>query len=742
MKHQIRALKPGRKWEDGFLMGNGRLGATIPGKINEETIFINEETLWYGKEPERTNAAAKSQIENIRQLLFDGKLDEAAFLAKMSMTGTPKYNNPYQPAGDLRLCFQGIHGKTDAYERVLDIDHAVTTVSYRFGEACYERTIFVSLEYQVVAIRQISSGRTMTMCANMNRKPMEENTGALDEKTVGNWGTNGHEGMKYFTGVRMWADTGAKVMGDFVYAKDANEIWIFVASQTSFGGNDCFRESCLEQLDRAEAAGFDRIYQKHLQDYKSLYDRMSLSLEAPEHESEKQPATAEMMAALRNGDETYLLALQENMFAFARYLMISSSYQCKLPSNLQGLWNGSYEPPWQSQYTININTEMNYWFVEKAGLSECHLPLFALLERMSEKGKQTAKDMYGCRGFVAHHNTNVWAVTDPEGIFAASPFWNMGAAWLCLHLYEYYLYTQDQVFLKEKALPLMREAIRFFEDYLYRTEEGLWLTGPSVSPENSYRLPNGEEGALCMAPTMDSMILRQLCRDYLESISILNEAGDEPEKVEEILAHLPQTKLTKDGRIREWYLDYEEVEPGHRHISHLFGLHPGHEITKETPETFAAAAKTVDARLAAGGGHTGWSKAWVCCFYARLCSGEKAGQHMKEMLQRSILDNLLDVHPPFQIDGNFGLAEAMLECLVQSHTSVVELLPALPPQWKNGSLKQVRLRGGIIADIVWKDGKMVQAGFVSEKEQTITVRYQGYEQVLELMTGTCRFIEF
>ncbi len=720
-------------------MGNGRLGATIPGKIDEETIFINEETLWYGKEQGRTNASAKDQIEKIRELLFEGKLDEAAFLAKMSMTGTPKYNNPYQPAGDLRLCFQGIHGKPDTYERVLDIDHALTTVSYRFGEACYERTIFVSLEYQVVAIRQTSTGKAMTMCANMNRKPMEENTGALDEKTVGNWGTNGHEGMKYFTGVRMWADTGVHVMGDFVYAKDANEIWIFVASQTNFGGNDRFRENCLEQLTRAEKAGFETIYQRHLQDYKKLYERMSLTLTK---QNEELPATAEMMAALRAGDETYLLSLQETMFAFARYLIISSSYQCQVPSNLQGLWNGSYEPPWQSQYTININTEMNYWFVEKAGLSECHLPLFALLERMAEKGQKTAKEMYGCRGFVAHHNTNVWAVTDPEGIFAASPFWNMGAAWLCLHLYEHYLYTQDQKFLRERALPLMREAIRFFEDYLYRTQDGLWLSGPSVSPENSYRLPNGAQGALCMAPTMDSMILRQLCNNYLEGLAILGDKGDEPEKVKEILVHLPETKLTKDGRICEWYLDYEEAEPGHRHISHLFGLHPGNEITKETPKTFAAAEKTVNARLAAGGGHTGWSKAWICCFYARLCNGEKAGQHMKEMLQRSILDNLLDVHPPFQIDGNFGLAEAMLECLVQSHTSVIELLPALPPQWKNGSLKQVRLRGGILADFDWEDGKLLQASFLSEKEQTITVRYHEEEQVLRLPVGICKWIKF
>jgi len=733
MKHVIRAAKPGRKWEDGFPMGNGRLGMMIPGKIDEETIFINEETLWYGKEQARTNAAASGQIDKIRRLLLDGKLDEAAFLAKMSMTGTPKYNNPYQPAGDLRLCFQGIHGKPDFYERILDIDRAVTTVTYRFDDTEYERTMFVSMEYQVAAIRLISKGKAMTMCANMNRKPMEENTGALNEKTVGNWGTNGHQGMQYFTGVRMWADTKAKVMGDFVYAKDANEIWIFVASQTDFGGNNGFRESCMEQLDRAEAAGFDEILRKHLLDYKRLYDNMSLTISEDSECSQKM--TADMMAALKNGDETDLLYLQETMFAFARYLMISSSYQCQMPSNLQGLWNGSYEPPWQSQYTININTQMNYWFVEKSGLSECHLPLFALLERMAEKGKKTAKDMYGCRGFVAHHNTNVWAVTDPEGIFAASPFWNMGGAWLSLHMYEHFLYTQDRTFLKERALPVMREAIRFFEDYLYRAEEGLWLTGPSVSPENSYRLPNGEQGALCMAPTMDSMILRQLCQEYLEGIAILGESGDEADKVAELLSHLPQTKLTKDGRICEWYLDYEEVEPGHRHISHLFGLHPGHEITKETPELFEAAAKTVDARLASGGGHTGWSKAWVCCFYARLGNGEKTGQHMREMLQRSILDNLLDVHPPFQIDGNFGLAEAMLECLVQSHTDVIELLPALPSQWKDGSLKQVRLRKGLTADIEWKDGTLVYASLISAKDQTVRVRYHGSEKAVNLTAG-------
>ena len=411
------------------------------------------------------------------------------------------------------------------------------------------------------------------------------------------------------------------------------------------------------------------------------------------------------------------------LYAFAKYLMVSSSYDSKLPANLQGIWNGEFVPPWQSEYTININCQMNYWMVEKCNLSECHLPLFDLIERMVEKGKVTAKTLYGCEGFVAHHNTGLWANTDPEGAMDASPFWVMGGAWLALHMYEHYLYTLDETFLKDRAMYVMREALRFFEGYLTENEEGYLVTGPTVSPENTYFSEIGEHGCLSMGPTMDIQILRQLCKAYLDSASVLGET-DGVDVITDMLNKLPPTKIAEDGRIQEWQKDYKEVSKGHRHISHLYGLHPGNEITKETPELFEAAKETLRVRLENGGGHTGWSRAWVTCFYARLGEGEKVYENIMQLLIKSIKDNLYDTHPPFQIDGNFGIAAAMVEAIVQSHAGFIELLPALPSKWKSGKMTGLRLRGTIGCDISWKDNELSELILTADKDTAVDVVYK------------------
>ena len=728
--------RPARKWEDCLPIGNGRLGLMVPGRVNEETIYVNEETLWFGPARHRCNPDGRAQIDKIRQLLLKGEVEKASFLAKMSMTSTPKYNHPYQPAGDLRLCFQKHQGKAEDYRRYLFLPDGEIFVEYTMNGIRYRREILVSMDYQVAAVRLTTGNgeRAITVSANMSRKPFEENTGKLNDKTVANWGENGVGGVHYFTGVRMCADAPVHTMGDFVYTEDAAEVVIYLDTSTDFVDdttrNEAFRKESLARLDRAEAAGFEAIRKQHLRRYHGMYDRMELTLNEADSKPRAggdTPDTPSMMAALREGDETWLTELTVLLFRFARYLLISSSTQCKLPANLQGIWNGSFEPPWQSEFTININTEMNYWFAEKSGLSECHLPLFELLKRLAVNGRKTARELYGCEGFVAHHNTTLWANTEPEGIFDASPFWVMGGAWLSLHLYEHYLYTQDEEFLKQEALPLMREAIRFFEGYLYENEDGQLLTGPCVSPENTYRSQTGEKGALCMAPTMDSTILRQLITWYLEGAAIAGTELTPEEKamLENMRAKLPPIRLGSDGRILEWFREYEEVEPGHRHCSHLFGLHPGCEITKEKKELFAGAQKTLEYRLSHGGGHTGWSKAWVTCFFARLGNGEKVGQSIRELLQKSVLDNMLDVHPPFQIDGNFGIAEAILEAIGQSHAGYIEVLPALPPEWKSGSVKGFGLRGGLTADLSWENGRVKELYITARKDCEAEFEYRG-----------------
>ena len=487
------------------------------------------------------------------------------------------------------------------------------------------------------------------------------------------------------------------------------------------------RAHCQKRLDEAANAGFETIFMEHQKTFSGLYNRMDFSLGTQDVPKE---ATDELLNEVKNGDHTHLKYLTETLFHYARYLMISSSYDCLMPSNLQGIWNGEYAPPWQCEFTININTEMNYWIAEKCQLPECHLPLFAQVKRMIPKGKKTAEALYGCRGFCAHHNTNLWANTDPEGIFDASPVWSTGAAWLSLHFFEHYRYTKDREFLRREALPVMREAIRFYEDYLTETKEGVLVTGPSVSPENTYRSNTGEIGALCMGPAMDMEILRQLFREYLEGCEILglSEAESDAEKIRAIAKKLPEIALTADGRIREWQEDYEEMEPGHRHISHLYALHPGYEITEETPELFDAARKTLETRLMHGGGHTGWSRAWITCFWARLKDADQTEESITRLLTDCVKINLLDTHPPFQIDGNFGIAEAILESLVQSHSGYLEFLPALPKTWQCGEVKGVLLRGGILADFSWEEGRITELALTAKEDQMLTIRLNGSER--------------
>lgn len=745
MKHSIVLKRGAKTWEEGLPVGNGRLGATILGKIAEEWITLNEETIWYGPFRNRKNPDCLENIDPIRQLLLEGEVQKAQFLAKMAMTSTPKYMNPYQPAGDMKIQFMGHVAKRTTNRRCyLDLDDAVAYHTYSMDGVEYVRQYFVSAKYNVF-VTKLSAGEDgkLTISANLNRKPFEENTKALDDKTVCNYGQCGPDGVNYFTALRMEAK-GATVhtMGDFVYVEDAKEVYLYVTSQTDFGGVEDYKEQCIKRLDTAGMVGADKMFQEHVQWYHSLNDRVTFELN--EDSFDERPVEVQL-EELINGEVSTNDYLTTLLFAFAKYLMISSSYNCQLPSNLQGIWNGEYVPPWQSEFTININTEMNYWMAEKCNLPECHMPLFDLIDRLVINGKETAKKLYGCRGFVAHHNTNIWANTDPEGIMDASPFWVMGGAWLSLHMYEHYLYTGDKGFLKNRALPVMREAIRFFEDYLYEMPDGTLITGPSVSPENSYISKIGIRGALCMGPTMDTMILRQLFTWYLEGCKVLKECGevlsqeesktyaegiallsDEQDHalIQAMLDKLPPTKVGSDGRVMEWTEEYEEPEPGHRHISHLYGLYPGNEITVDKPELFEGAKKTIEGRLSKGGGHTGWSRAWITCFFARLRDGEKVLENINGLLKKSIKINLYDTHPPFQIDGNFGIASAMVEALIQSHNGYIDLLPALPKAWQKGKLLGIRTRGAVTCDLIWEEGKVKSCVLTADEDRNdVIVKY-------------------
>ncbi len=745
--------RPAKNWEDGLPVGNGRIGAMILGGLSEESIPVNEETLWYGPPRDRANKDCRGYLDRVRELLQEGKEEEAAFLWKMAFTSTPKYNNPYQPAGEMHLCFRNHRQRPENYERRLELSTGEAEVTYTMGGYHYERTYLVSTEWNVLAVRLATDHpEGMTLSTNIGRKPFEEYTGALEWRypAVGNWGQNGAGGVSYFTAVTAVAvaadgreEDRVAVLGDYIYVSGAKEVIFFLSTATSF------KETCKEgpeedkkevseniakrvgeTLQRARDAGWQQIRERHRTYFRQMYDRFSLTLHsAPSVPADILPMN-EIMAEIRKGEKKWADGMMVFLLDYARYLMISSSANCVLPANLQGIWNGSFVPPWQSEFTININLEMNYWFVPKVGLTECEVPLRKLLQRLRKNGRDTAMKLYGCRGFCAHHNTNLWASADPEGIFDASPFWNMGGAWLALQVYDNYLYGKEKELLEQEILPTMREAILFFEDYLFEDREGMLQSGPSVSPENTYRTEEGQCSALCLSPAMDIAILRQLILCFQEG---LEETGREREKeLDTLLTKLPPYRLSKDGRLMEWNREVEETEPGHRHISHLFGLHPGNTITRKDKELFQAAGRTLDYRLAHGGGHTGWSKAWICCFMARLGRGEETWNNLYQMMQNCILDSLLDVHPPFQIDGNFGLAEAVLEMIAQSHDGCIELLPALPEGWRAGEIKGMHLRGGITMDLLWEEGIPVSCRMKAAEPVTVSVCFRDRIQKIAL----------
>lgn len=431
-------------------------------------------------------------------------------------------------------------------------------------------------------------------------------------------------------------------------------------------------------------------------------------------------------------------------FQFGRYLLISCSREGSLPANLQGIWNDSLTPPWDSKYTININTEMNYWLAESGNLSECHLPLFEHLERMKESGKETARRMYGCRGSVAHHNTDIYADTAPQDHYVPATFWVMEEAWLATHIWEHYLYTNNRDFL-EKYFDVLEQSVLFFYDFLIENQDGYLITSPSLSPENTYRMKDGSEGVLCESSAMDVEILNELFRGYIGACRVLKMDEEKVKKAEEVMLCFPNLKIGRYGQLMEWMEDYEEPEPGHRHISHLYGVYPGSSITAEkTPELMRAARITLERRLANGGGHTGWSRAWIIGLWAAFGNGKYSYENLKAILSMGTFSNLMDNHPygdgyVFQIDGNLGAAAAMLEMLVKCRDNHVVLLPAITKEIESGQLMGVRIRGGAELSMRWKDGKVEWVRMIpdrlAEKYVRLEMEVNGMTEVVKLEAG-------
>jgi alpha-L-fucosidase 2 len=729
MKHS-RTLwyesEAGHNWNRALPVGNGRLGAMVFGNREQERLCLNEDSIWARSPEDRANRDAAKYLPRVRQLLLENKIADAQYLAETTLMGAPNRLQPYQPLGELEILLPG-HSRAESYRRSLNLETATAQVSYALDGVNFSRQIFASAPDQVLVMRlECDRPGALSGAFKIWRK-LDASSRFAAPNLLELSGQAGAHGTRFFACAQVLAPgAGASVegMGQWLRVKNADSITLLLCAATDYYHED-YEEAARKYLRTAADFSFEELRARHREDHGKYFGRASFFLGGTGGQVLEMP-TDKRLERVKSGEEDAdLLALY---WDFARYLSLGCAREGTLPANLQGIWNPHFLPPWDSDYHPNINLQMNYWACESQNLPECHRSLFPWMERAAQKGAHVAREHYGCGGWVMHHVSDAWGECTPFDS-ASCGLWPTGGAWLCDHLWEHWLFNRDREFL-QRAYPILRGACEFFLDFCVEVE-GQLLCGPSVSPENTFVLPDGQRGWLCLGPSMDSQILHELFSHTIEAARELNRDEEFAARVAQARAKLPEPSVGKHGQLMEWPQDWDEAEPGHRHISHAWALHPGTQISADqTPDLAQALRVTFERRLSHGGGHTGWSAAWLVNLWARLRESERAGEMLQVLLKRSTLPNLFDDHPPFQIDGNFGGAAGISEMLLQSHGGHIFVLPALPGAWSEGEFNGWKARGNVEVGAAWSGGVLQKISLRSDFDQQVLLRVPGGTQVL------------